>query len=213
MTPSTPPNAGTVPGLMTPAQVDEVDTALSTATAAATAASNAQSTADGAATAATNAAIAASNAQTTANNAATTASNAQTAIEQLGAKAATIATEQSQASGATYGDLATVGPRVTVTVPAGGKSYAVVFKADVWRNFAGFSATISFSISGATTVAAGAHVSVVTPAGAQFRQAGVVVGVVALNAGDNVITAKYSNNGGPDVWNFLNRGLLVVPLG
>ena len=153
-------------------------------------------------------------AQVTAVANAQTAAQVAAAIAQLGvAKAATIATEQSQASGATYGDLATVGPQVTLTVPTGGKSYAVIFKADVWRNFAGFSATISFSISGATTVAAGTHVSVVTPAGAQFRQAGVAIGVVALNAGDNIITAKYSNNGGPDVWNFLNRAIVVVPLG
>lgn len=130
------------------------------------------------------------------------------------AKAATIATAQTQASGTAYGDLATVGPTVTVTTPAGGKSYAVLVKADIMRAFLSNSALLSFAVSGATTVLAGASAEgISTPGGVDYRAPLICVGVVALNEGDNTITAKYSNNGGSGNWTFLNRGIVVVPLG
>lgn len=103
---------------------------------------------------------------------------------------ASVATSQSSTS-ITYGDLATVGPSVTIT--SAGSYALVLWSAGAFSN----SATVvghytSFAISGATTLAASDTNSLRTTAsnaGAGFRP--MQFAIVPINPGSNTFTLKY----------------------
>lgn len=110
---------------------------------------------------------------------------------------------------ASFTDLATVGPTVTVTT---GTKAVVAVRGNINNNTAGSAAYMSYDISGATTASAGntrtlAHTS--STAGA-FLIASAVFLESSLTSGSNVFTAKYrTGSGGTGA--FANRQLLVIP--
>jgi hypothetical protein len=122
---------------------------------------------------------------------------------------ATVATAQTTSS-ATYTDLATSGPAVTVTT--GTKALVIVSSA--MRDTGGTNNTgyMSYAVSGATTVAATdasaiAFVSTSTTAGNIFRFS--AASVVTLTAGSNTFTAKYRT---ANVTDYSNRAIFVMNL-
>ena len=123
--------------------------------------------------------------------------------------AAEVLTSQGTTS-ATFADLATAGPAVTVTT---GTQALVGVSCRVTSASVGVRATMGFVVSSATTIAAAeksAYQSEITAANDFF--AGTYVGVVTLTAGSNVFTAKYQNSGGTgDTATFANRKIWVVP--
>jgi hypothetical protein len=123
--------------------------------------------------------------------------------------AATVATAQTTSS-ATYTDLATAGPAVTVTT--GTKALVIVSSA--MRDTGGTNnvAYMSYAVSGATTVAATdasaiAFVSTNINAGNVFRFS--AASVVTLTAGSNTFTAKYRTS---NVTDYSNRAIFVMNL-
>lgn len=122
---------------------------------------------------------------------------------------ATVATAQTTSS-ATYTDLATAGPAVTVTT--GTKALVIVTSA--MRDTGGTQNVgyMSYAVSGATTVAATdasaiAFVSTNISAGKVFRFS--AASVVTLTAGSNTFTAKYRTE---NVTDYSNRAIFVMNL-
>jgi hypothetical protein len=129
------------------------------------------------------------------------------AIAQRVPLAATIAT--SETTGATaYGNLATVGPQVSVTT---GTQALALWAAHNGNNTSGQNNYMSVAVSGATTVAAsdtwsGRYQSF--GANARSRAAGFHW-FTSLTAGSNVFTAQYRVDAGTGLWT--DRELLVIP--
>lgn len=129
----------------------------------------------------------------------------------LRADTAAVATSQATAS-ASYTDLATAGPAVTVTT--GTKALVAVY-ADIYPSASGSYALMSFAVSGATTVAATDSncVSVLGTAANNPRLAiGATFIITGLTAGSNTFTAKYRATGGTN-GNFGSRAIAVIDLG
>lgn len=122
--------------------------------------------------------------------------------------AATVATSQTTSS-ASYTDLATAGPAVTVTT--GTKALVIVTTA--FRDTGGTNnlAWMSYAVSGATTVAASdanavAMISVnISKQNARMSAASVVT----LTAGSNTFTAKYRTQ---NVTEYTDRSIFVMNL-
>lgn len=124
-----------------------------------------------------------------------------------GTTSAAVATSQTTTS-ASYADLSTVGPAVTLTTGA----HALVFLTCNTSNsgIAGVDC-MSFTISGATTLAASDVNAVVFTSGAANEGGGSgVIIPVAVTAGSNTFTAKYRVTAGTGT--FLNRFISVIPL-
>jgi hypothetical protein len=121
---------------------------------------------------------------------------------------AQVSTVQDTASTA-YTDLTTAGPAVTVTT---GTRAFVVVSAELWNQTAGFSALMSFAVSGATTRAASDADALRqgSSASAEDLAASRMTLVTGLTAGTNTFTSKYRCNGGTG--RFLNRSIIVIPL-
>lgn len=123
---------------------------------------------------------------------------------------ATVLTAQGTAS-ASYTDLTTVGPAVTVT---SGTKAIVGFGAQVENSAAGGGGTMSFAVSGATTIAANAGTTALrsmSGTAGERNSASVVNFVSGLTAGSNTFTAKYlAPTGGTATFQF--RELWVLPL-
>lgn len=121
-----------------------------------------------------------------------------------------VSTAQTYTS-ASFGDLTTVGPAVTVTT---GTKAIVGFGAQIENSSAGGGGVMSFAVSGATTIAANAGAtSLRSMSGtAGERNSGSVVNFVSgLTAGSNTFTAKYlTPTGGTSTFQF--RELWVLPL-
>lgn len=125
--------------------------------------------------------------------------------------AAAVATEESTAS-ASYADLTTAGPAVTVNVGPSGEA-KVEFTAQVTPSASGVYGLVAPEVSGATTVAADDTRSALYMAhGAGTRgQASAVLVLTGLTPGANTITLKYKHaNGGTA--SFRRRSLVVTPL-
>lgn len=110
-----------------------------------------------------------------------------------------------------YGDLATVGPAVTVTVSA---SCIVHWSARMWNSVGGGGGEMSWAISGATTLTApNGHtlqIRVGTAGGTEASQASKVNWQVNINPGSNTFTTKYTTpTGGTASFQF--RDILVLP--
>lgn len=110
---------------------------------------------------------------------------------------------------ASYGDLATPGPAVTVTT---GTRVIVVVTAQVSNNTLNGVAQASYAISGATTTAAsGAYSLDFQNAGSSQHMAASHVSWQQVNAGSNTFTMKYQTQSG-GTSTFLRRRILVFPL-
>lgn len=123
-----------------------------------------------------------------------------------GAATNTVATGQTTTS-ATYTDLVTAGPAVTVTVGVNGIALVTIGCAQA--NTAGNYNNMSFAVSGASTVAA-ADGNAMSNNGTTFLSASKTVMLTGLTAGSNTFTAKYDTTGGTAT--FQNRQISVVPL-
>jgi hypothetical protein len=123
-----------------------------------------------------------------------------------------VATSQTTAS-TTYTDLATVGPSVTVTIPASGKALVTVTGSLTNATNAAQS-NMGFAITGATTQAASdTQALVVKNGGAQaiLVQGSATFFISGLNTGSTTFTAKYRVSAS-STGTFVNRSIIVVPL-
>lgn len=123
---------------------------------------------------------------------------------------AMVQTAETQAASAAYGDLATVGPAVTLTT---GTSVFVALTCGMLKSSISNFAYMSFAVSGATTRAANDNDAAVMGSAVANIGATVATNVVVtgLTAGSNTFTAKYHNDGGT-TWTFNRRSLVVIPL-
>ncbi len=125
------------------------------------------------------------------------------------ANAANVLTDETRAV-ASYGDLATVGPAVTLTT---GTTAIVWLSCYMFRSGTAGSGRMSFAVSGATTIAASdnsASIQTSALSNSIFQTASVWL-VTGLTAGSNTFTAKYFAESGV-TWHFVNRGIAVLAL-
>lgn len=118
---------------------------------------------------------------------------------------AAVATSQSTAS-ASYTDLATVGPAVSVTTT---DTALVIITAQITGSSSSNPAFMAFAVSGASTVAAADGQSVMSTFSTAMT-VGAAYLVTGLTAGVNTFTAKYrvaAGTGG--TW--VNRTITVIP--
>lgn len=111
-----------------------------------------------------------------------------------------------------YVDLATVGPNVTVTVPASGKVY-IGISVHIANSVSGNSSLVALDISGANTVAAADDSRYCLPmqaSGNSYGQKGFGVIVTGLTPGSTTFTAKYRVSAGTGT--FRQRQLTVIPI-
>lgn len=127
-----------------------------------------------------------------------------------GAQSALVATSQTYAS-ATFGDLATVGPTVTVNIGANGLALVSLY-ASISNSDASNSTGMSFAMSGANTQAAqtGFYLAQIASAVADSMRSSAVFLLTGLNPGATTFTAKYRASGGTG--SFADRRIAVVPL-
>lgn len=127
----------------------------------------------------------------------------------LNGDGSSVNTAQTTAS-TTYTDLATVGP--TVTTDTG--TSALVFLSTAAYNTlgAGNTASMSFAVSGASTIAASDNYRGATTfwAGNASVTLSTCVKITGLTAGSNTFTAKYKVDGSTIA--YLNRTMVVIPL-
>lgn len=112
---------------------------------------------------------------------------------------------------ASYVDLTTVGPAVTVTT---GTRAFVGFGAQIENSAAGGGGAMSFAVSGASTIAAAAGAYALrqmSSVATERNSAGAVSFLSTLTGGSNTFTAKYlAPTGGTATFQF--RELWVLPL-
>jgi hypothetical protein len=120
---------------------------------------------------------------------------------------ATVATNQSTSS-ATYTDLTTAGPAVTLTT--GTKALVIITS----RANAGGAETayMSYAVSGATTIAASDEQAAITrtPVTSTDRYRYSLASIPTLTAGSNTFTAKYRSSAGNSA--FQDRNIFVMNL-
>jgi hypothetical protein len=123
----------------------------------------------------------------------------------------TVATQQSTTNMTSYGDLATVGPTVTVTTGTSALVYVTCQVADTSLGRADF---VDFAITGASSRTA------IDDTAARFEQDTnefqrytAVTHVTGLTAGSNIFTMKYKvASASTSTANFMHRHLIVYPL-
>lgn len=123
----------------------------------------------------------------------------------LRASVAEVATEQTTTS-ASFTDLATVGPEVTVTTG----TKALVTISCYSRNSGASAQNASFAVSGATTVAASDTVGTFGTGTTNIWQSRTYL-ITGLTAGSNTFTMKYNTGGGTAT--FGRRHINVIDLG
>lgn len=123
----------------------------------------------------------------------------------------TVAADQTRSTpGGTYGDLATVGP--TVPSLTTGTAALVILQATMYSSTVGEVANMSFTVSGATTLAASDTRRLTYTVPIASAQLGACAAIpVTLTAGSNTFAAKYATGAGNTV-HFLDRSLTVIPL-
>lgn len=120
-----------------------------------------------------------------------------------------VATSQAT-SATTYGDLATVGP--TVSLITGTSALVLITGVGLDDGNLGNDAYMSWAVSGATTVAASDTWAWYVNQGLNVAQAAACYIITTLNPGLNTFTAKYRKAGGTSTASFYNRGLWVIAL-
>lgn len=123
---------------------------------------------------------------------------------------ASITAAQNTTSIATYGDLATVGPVVTVTT---GVSVIYGFTANISNGTGGGGGQMAIAITGATTIAAddSRMIYVKSFGNGIATRLGQVQFQPGLTAGSNTLTAKYTTPTGGTA-TFADRHLFAIPL-
>ncbi len=123
---------------------------------------------------------------------------------------AAIVTTSEGTTSASFTDLATAGPAVTVTT---GTLALVGVTCRATATAAGVRATMGFAVSSASTIAADEDSAYQSEISAVNDFNGAAwVGLVVLTAGSNVFTAKYQNSGGTgDTATFAERRIWVIP--
>lgn len=121
-----------------------------------------------------------------------------------------IPTSQTTATTATFGDLATVGPAVTVVT---GTAAILAYSSYMQNSNAAGGCLISYAVSGATTIAASTANAIRQLAGtaAAAERWSQVTFESLLNAGSNTFTMKYTTPTGSTA-TFSDRELVVFPL-
>lgn len=117
-------------------------------------------------------------------------------------------TTQQTTSSASFADLTTVGPSVSVT--STGTLAVVLFSANMWNGSAGTTVQCSVAVSGATTVAASAVSALSgmdTGTGASLGYGAAQFVIVPINPGSNTYTMKYLTAAGTGT--FRNRRIWV----
>lgn len=122
---------------------------------------------------------------------------------------ASVVTAESTSTVASYGDLTTVGPTVTVTT---GTKALLFWRAQIENSAVGCFGEMSFAVSGATTIAAPAsnELRLVSPASSARQNACQYALLTTLTPGSNTFTAKYTTPTGGTA-TFTGRELTVVP--
>jgi hypothetical protein len=130
-----------------------------------------------------------------------------------GSGGTTVATSETR-SATTYGDLTTVGPAATVTIPASGRAMVILTANEANSSATGANTYMGFAVSGATTIApSDAQTFNFANGGAANTvsvQGSATYLVTGLTAGSNTFTAKYRVNGATGTWS--NRSIVVLPL-
>jgi hypothetical protein len=122
--------------------------------------------------------------------------------------AANVVTSQATTSTA-YVDLATVGPAVTVTIPASGRVLVSV-SAGTANTTGGGSDFMGFAISGTDTRAASdGNALILGGNNLQAATASFIVTGLTAN-GSDIFTAKYRVSGGTGAWS--NRSIWAIPI-
>jgi hypothetical protein len=124
---------------------------------------------------------------------------------------ATVATEQVTSS-TSYTDLTTAGPAVTLTT---GTKALVIVTGSITAQTAGTSAFMSYTVSGATTIAASDTVALVKMQNTSTQNDLIrasAVSVPTLTAGSNTFTSKYRGDGAGNNNTFKNRTIFVMNL-
>lgn len=112
----------------------------------------------------------------------------------------------------TYGDLATIGPAVTVET---GTRALVIINAYMTASADGVAADMSFAVSGATSIGASTNWRAVqrfSTAALEDRMGTAIKLVSTLTPGLNTFTAKYRRAGSAGTATFINRRIFVLPL-
>jgi hypothetical protein len=110
-----------------------------------------------------------------------------------------------------YTDLATVGPTVTVVVPASGRLLVSVTAAEL-GNAGSTACFMSFAGTGANTITAVDANALVQAGGAQQRASASTV-LAGLTPGSTTLTAKYRvTGGGAASCTFATRSIYAIPL-
>jgi hypothetical protein len=123
--------------------------------------------------------------------------------------AAALSTTESTTS-TTYADLQTVGPAVTLDVPASGRVLVSV-TTGISTTTGGGSGYMSFALSGANTQAPPADNSLALNLfGNDFQKASASFVLNGLTPGSTTFTAKYRTNAGTST--FQNRSIWAIPL-
>jgi hypothetical protein len=122
---------------------------------------------------------------------------------------ATVATSQSTAS-ASFTDLTTPGPAVTVTIGANGKAW-VTFGARAHNDTVNGAAVAGVDISGANTIAAADAVYVTSSTASAATHSTYSKILTGLTPGSTTFTLKYKRSGGANAA-FAERVLSVIPL-
>lgn len=119
---------------------------------------------------------------------------------------ANVVTTESTSS-ASYTDLTTAGPSVTLVT---GTTATVWISANIDKTTTGNTGWMSVAISGATTVAASDSNSAgqSSALATGTNSIGSVIKFTGLTPGSNTFTAKYKSDGG--TWSFRNRGIAVT---
>ena len=115
---------------------------------------------------------------------------------------------ETQVAGAAYGDLATPGPSVTLTLI--GTVAVIWMSAHAYWSGVTYTGHVSVEVSGASSVAA-SHVhsaSRSSYAGNHTLPLARVLVLTGLTPGVNTFTLKYHNDGG-GTWTFFNRSIAV----
>lgn len=125
---------------------------------------------------------------------------------------AKVDTSQSTTS-ATFTDLTTSGPAVTVTIGSTGKAMIDIFSS-LNNNTTGQGAVMGFAVSGATTVAAGDDyaISYSVAAANSGANLGAPFLLSTLTAGANTFTSKYHCTASGTA-TFQYRKIILTPLG
>lgn len=125
-----------------------------------------------------------------------------------GGASASVATNESTTS-ASFTDLATVGPEVTLALNEV-REVLVIVSAQLKSATSSYGAFMSFAVSGATTRAAAIE-EALDKYGVEWTRASAATRVT-LNAGTNTLTAKYQSSSVSHAASFLRRAITVVPL-